>query len=323
MILNPGRRELSLYTTEFYCGLQPRSVAAKHPGLWIPGRQFESARGYLLILSGVPMPSGFIEALAEWILRVSGGNVVLIALYASLFVALMTSLGALVALFAKQLPERSIDFSLAFAAGIMLVASFTSLIIPAMEYSRSFIPAGTGIFLGVLMIYLIDRFVPHKHLYKGFEGPKVMRERLKLAWLLIIAVIIHNLPEGLAVGTSIVYDLKTGLVTSIAIGIQDFPEGMIVALPLAVISKKRFTPIMLGILSGLAEAAMGVVGALLFSISGALLPYGLGLAGGAMLYVTVKEMIPEIYRKGSAPGIITVGFFAGFYVMLFLDSMLG
>lgn len=269
------------------------------------------------------MSAGFIEFLAEWITAISGGNVFLIALYASLFVALMTSLGALIAIFAKRLPERSVDFSLAFAAGIMLVASFTSLILPSIEHSGSFVPAGTGILLGILMIYFIDRFVPHEHLHKGFEGPKGMKERLKLAWLLIIAMIIHNLPEGLAVGTSIVYDLKTGLVTSIAIGIQDFPEGIVVALPLAVISKKRFTPIMLGILSGLAEAVMGVVGALLFSLSSDLLPYGLGLAGGAMLYVTVKEMIPEIYRKEAASGTITLGFFAGFYVMLFLDSMLG
>lgn len=95
----------------------------------------------------------------------------------------------LVALFAKRLPERSVDFSLAFAAGITLVARFTSLIIPAIEYSGSFFPQGTGILPGVLMIYAIDCYVPHEHLYKGFEGPKGMKEKLKLAWLLIIAVI--------------------------------------------------------------------------------------------------------------------------------------
>ncbi|MCD6383589.1 MAG: ZIP family metal transporter [Thermoplasmata archaeon] len=268
------------------------------------------------------MLEGFIEWLSEWILEAAGGNVVVVALYASLFVALMTSLGSLVALFAKRLPERSMDFSLAFAAGIMLVASFTSLILPGMEYSNSFLPVGVGIFLGVLLIYLIDRYVPHEHIYKGFEGSKELKERLKLAWLLIFTVIIHNLPEGLAVGTSIVYDVPTGLVTAIAIGIQDFPEGVIVALPLAVISKKRLTPIALGVLSGVAEAVMGVVGALLFNSARGILPYGLGLAGGAMLYITVKEMIPEIYRKKAESTAITIGFFAGFYVMLILDSML-
>ncbi|RLF88285.1 ZIP family metal transporter, partial [Thermococci archaeon] len=109
----------------------------------------------------------------------------------------------------------------------------------------------------------------------------------------------------------------------IAIGIQDFPEGTIVSLPLAVLQKKRLQPIMMGILSGVAEMVMALLGAFFFTSFHWLLPYGLGLAGGAMLYVTVKEMIPEIYRKEENETLITLGFFLGFYVMLFLDSMLG
>nr|WP_206203526.1 ZIP family metal transporter [Thermococcus sp. M36] len=246
-----------------------------------------------------------------------------VAFYAGLFVALMTSFGAMVAIFAKRLPEGGVDFALSFAAGVMIVASFTSLILPSIDMTGSFTPAGIGIALGVLAIYLIDRFLPHEHLVMGYEGPKAMKDRLRKVWLLVIAVIIHNLPEGMAVGTSLVYSLEAGLVTTLAIGIQDFPEGTIVALPLATIQGKRVMPIAMGVLSGFAEMAMVLLGAYFFGAFSWLLPYGLGLAGGAMLYVTVKEMIPEIYRREERYTLVTLGFFAGFYVMLFLDSMLG
>ena len=269
------------------------------------------------------MLENFIASLAEWILRVSSGSTMWVAFYAGLFVALMTSMGAMVAIFARSLPEEGVDFALSFAAGVMIVASFTSLILPAIESTGSFYPAGIGIALGVFLIYAIDRFLPHEHLVKGYEGPRSMRDRLRKVWLLVIAVIIHNLPEGLAVGTSLVYNLQVGLVTTIAIGIQDFPEGTVVSLPLAAIQKKRLQPIMMGILSGFAEMAMVLVGAYFFTLFSWLLPYGLGMAGGAMLYVTVKEMIPEIYRGEKSETLVTLGFFTGFYVMLFLDSMLG
>jgi len=269
------------------------------------------------------MLENFIANLAEWILNLSNGSTMWVAFYAGLFVAVMTSLGAMVAIFAKRLPESGVDFALSFAAGVMIVASFTSLILPAIESTGSFSPAGIGIALGVLLIYAIDKLLPHEHLVKGYEGPKSMKDRLRKVWLLVIAVIIHNLPEGLAVGTSLVYNLQVGLVTTIAIGIQDFPEGTVVSLPLAAIQKKRLQPILMGVLSGFAEMAMVLVGAYFFTLFSWLLPYGLGMAGGAMLYVTVKEMIPEIYKREKNETLVTLGFFAGFYVMLFLDSMLG
>ncbi|WP_456367274.1 ZIP family metal transporter [Thermococcus sp.] len=269
------------------------------------------------------MLENFIANLSQWLLSISEGSTTWVAFYAGLFVAIMTSLGALVAIFAKSIPEKGVDFSLSFAAGVMIVASFTSLILPAIESTGSFSPAGIGIALGVLLIYAIDRLLPHEHLVKGYEGPRSMKERLRKVWLLVIAVIIHNLPEGLAVGTSIVYNLEVGLVTAIAIGIQDFPEGTVVSLPLATLQKKRLQPIVIGILSGFAEMVMVIIGAYFFTAFEWLLPYGLGLAGGAMLYVTIKEMIPEIYRREESETLVTLGFFAGFYVMLFLDSMLG
>jgi len=269
------------------------------------------------------MLENFIQTLARYLLQISGGSLIWVSFYAGLFVAIMTSLGAMVALFAKRIPPGGVDFSLSFAAGVMIVASFTSLILPAIESTGSFLPAGVGIALGILLIHAVDRFLPHEHLVRGYEGPSNMRDRLRKVWLLVFALIIHNLPEGLAVGTSLVYNLEVGLITAIAIGIQDFPEGTVVSLPLAVIQRKSLGPVLIGVLSGLAEMAMVILGAAFFTAFAWSLPYGLGLAGGAMLYVTVKEMIPEIYRGETSETLVTLGFFAGFYVMLFLDSMLG
>jgi len=265
----------------------------------------------------------FVVSLSNYLLTLSNGNLMIVAFYAGLFVALMTTFGALLAIFSNKMPDWGVDVCLSFAAGVMIVASFTSLILPAIESTGSFTPVGVGIFLGILLIYTIDRFVPHKHLVKGYEGPEELKDKLRVMWLIVLAVIIHNLPEGLAVGTSIVFDLKTGLVTAIAVGIQDFPEGIVVSLPLATLQKKRLQPILMGVLSGVAEWIMVLVGAFFFTIFHNLLPYGLGLAGGAMLYVTVKEMIPEIYKHEKNELLVTAGFFLGFYVMLFLDSMLG
>ncbi|ACS90940.1 MULTISPECIES: ZIP family metal transporter [Thermococcus] len=269
------------------------------------------------------MLENFITSLSEYLLVISGGSIMVVAFYAGLFVALMTTFGSLLAMFSHKMPQWGVDFSLSFAAGVMIVASFTSLILPGIEYSGRFLPPGVGIMLGIVLIYLIDRFVPHEHLVKGYEGPEEFKNKLRVVWLIVLAVIIHNLPEGLAVGTSIVFDLKTGLVTAIAIGIQDFPEGTVVSLPLATLQKKRLQPILMGALSGVAEWVMVLFGAFFFSVFHGLLPYGLGLAGGAMLYVTVKEMIPEIYKREENELYVTLGFFIGFYVMLFLDSILG
>ena len=263
-----------------------------------------------------------IEEIGDFLLHISGGNIIAAAFYAGLFVALMTSLGSLLAIFANKLPEWGLDASLSFAAGVMIVASFTSLILPGIEITGRFEPVAIGIFLGIMLIFLMDRYLPHEHRVTGYEGPKRFREKIRMMWLIIFAVIIHNLPEGLAVGTTMVYDLHLGIVTAIAIGIQDIPEGTVVSLPLAIMQGRLSKPVLTGVMSGVAEMIMVVVGALFFTCFSSFLPYGMGLAGGAMLYVTVKEMIPEIYAKREHEIIITAGFFLGFYVMLFLDSAL-
>jgi len=261
--------------------------------------------------------------ITEWALELSSQDPIIVAIYAGLFVALMTSIGSLAALFFRKITQRGVDFSLSFAAGIMLVASFTSLILPAIDLADSFIRVGVGIGLGIGFIYLIDRYAPHEHIIKGYEGPKEFKDKLKKVWLLIIAMIIHNLPEGLAVGTSLIYSVDVGIITAVAIGIQDIPEGAVVSLPLASLQRTKTWPILLGILSGIAEMIMVILGAYFLTYFTWLLPYGLSMAGGAMLYVTVKEVIPELYRERENEILITVGFFIGFYIMLFLDSMLG
>lgn len=266
--------------------------------------------------------NNIIDVISRILIEVSGGNPLLIALYSGIFVAFTTSLGSLAAVFTKRLPDWSLEVSLSFAAGVMIVASFTSLILPAIDLSSSFTTPAIGVFLGVLLIFLTDRLVPHEHLVKGYEGPSELKGLLKTIWLVVFAVIIHNLPEGLAVGTSIIYDLKLGVVTAVAIGIQDIPEGTVVSLPLAVLQRRRLQPILLGVLSGVAELLMVLVGAFFFHVFQYLLPYGLSMAGGAMLYVTIKEMVPEIYKREENELYVTLGFFLGFYTMLFLDSML-
>lgn len=133
------------------------------------------------------MLENFITNLSHWILGISSGNIMWVAFYAGLFVALMTSMGAFLAIFSHQIPEKGVDFSLSFAAGVMIVAAFTSLILPAIESTGSFTPAAIGIALGLLLIATIDKYTPHEHLVKGYEGPKELRDKLKMVWLLVFA----------------------------------------------------------------------------------------------------------------------------------------
>ncbi|MEZ0346334.1 MAG: ZIP family metal transporter [Infirmifilum sp.] len=259
-----------------------------------------------------------MDWLVAQFVQITGDNLLLASLITGLFVAFTTSLGSLgVFFYRSKSPDMSL--SLAFASGIMLVASFTSLIIPATRLA-GFPLVATGIALGVVAIHLTDSLIPHEHLVRGYEGHPAGKRLLKKVWLIAMAIIIHNFPEGLAVGTSVAYSIPLGLATAIAIGIQDIPEGLAVSLPVSATSGKRMG-VFIGVLSGLSETLMAVVGALLFSQTAWLLPLGMGFAGGAMLYVTLKEAIPEVYREEEPPLKITLGFLIGFYLMLFLDSI--
>jgi ZIP family zinc transporter len=265
--------------------------------------------------------SDSLSLLVKLVESLSGGSVLVASVLAGAFVAATTALGSLAALAVRSGNPRWLTVSMSFAAGVMLVASFTSLILPALDLSGSFPVVALGIIAGVVAIRLVDRFVPHEHLVRGYEGPEAGRRLLRKAWLIALAVIIHNFPEGLAVGTTCAYSIPLGVATALAIGIQDIPEGVAVALPIAS-TRGRVAGFLLGLLSGLSELMMAVAGAALFTVFSTLLPLGMGFAGGAMIYVVLKEVVPELYASGEQELRITGGLLAGFLVMLFLDSSL-
>ncbi|ACB39256.1 ZIP family metal transporter [Pyrobaculum neutrophilum] len=240
-------------------------------------------------------------------------------LFNSLFIALMTAVGALVGLFGYWARGWWIDVGLAYTGGVMLVASFTSLLIPASELG-SFAEVALGFAAGAGAVFLMDRLLPHEHLVMGYEGPPQLRGRLKTAWLIALAIIIHNIPEGMAVGAATAYDPALGLLTALAIGVQDLPEGAAVTLPLAAVYRRRAAPLAIGILSGLLEGAVAAATALALEGTRWALPAAMSLAAGAMIYVTTAELFPEIYR-GDDKLKPTLGFLLGFYTMLYLDTL--
>jgi len=243
-------------------------------------------------------------------------------LLAGLFVFFTTSSGAFLALVFKRFPEVGLDTSLAFSGGIMLVASFTSLILPSIDYGNVFVSM-LGIILGFFIIHLIGKLIPHEEKFLKYNFSAKYQGKVRNIILLALAIIIHNLPEGLAVGVSMVNDVNKGWATAIAIGIQDIPEGLAVSLPLIFLSNRIFLPLLIGILSGFSEFIFAVIGGFSFSIMHFLLPLGLAFAGGAMIYVTVKEVFPQVYSSGKNEIYITTGFLVGVLVMLFLDTTLG
>ncbi len=236
---------------------------------------------------------------------------------ASLLAGLATGAGALPVLFIKKISDRLLDVMLGFSAGVMLAATSFSLIVPAIDLSGPWV-AVFGLLLGAIALHLIDRFIPHFHPALGMEGP---RSRLSRVWLFIIAITIHNFPEGLAVGVSFGGgDVAAGLVIAMAIGLQNMPEGLAVALPLLREGYSRGKSLWYGTLTGLVEPLGGLLGAAIVSVSRPLLPWGLAFAAGAMLFVVSDEMIPESHRKGFERE-ATLGLIAGFVIMMLLDCL--
>ncbi len=240
---------------------------------------------------------------------------------AGMFVMLATAFGSVLAVFFKRLPDWGLDFSMAFSGGVMLVASFTSLILPSIDIGGSGITL-LGIVSGFFVIYLIELITPHEDYIVKFNRGKIEKERLKGIFLIVSAIIIHNIPEGMAVGVSMVSDTDKGWATAIAIGIQDIPEGLAVSLPLIMLTERLWIPVFIGVLSGFSEFVFTILGGFTFSIFSFLLPFGLSVAGGAMIYVTVKEVFPQVYRNKHET-IVTAGFLVGLLLMLYLDTTLG
>lgn len=237
---------------------------------------------------------------------------------ASLAAGLATGAGALPVLFTRRISDRLLDVMLGFSAGVMLAATSFSLIVPALDLGGPWV-AVFGLILGALVLHLVDRFIPHFHPYIGAEGPP---SKLSKVWLFVIAITIHNFPEGLAVGVSFGSgDAAAGLAIALAIGLQNMPEGLAVALPLLREQYSRSKSLGYATLTGLVEPVGGLLGVALISVFQPILPWGLAFAAGAMLFVVSDEMIPESHRKGFARE-ATFGLIAGFVVMMFLDTLL-
>ena len=235
---------------------------------------------------------------------------------ASLAAGLATGAGALPVLFTRRISDRLLDVMLGFSAGVMLAATSFSLIVPAIDLGGLWV-AVFGLALGAFVLHLVDRFIPHFHQYIGAEGPP---SKLSRVWLFVIAITIHNFPEGLAVGVSFGSgEVAAGLVIAMAIGLQNMPEGLAVALPLLREHYSRGKSLWYATLTGLVEPVGGLLGVALISIFQPILPWGLAFAAGAMLFVVSDEMIPESHRKGFARE-ATFGLIIGFVVMMFLDS---
>ncbi len=257
------------------------------------------------------------------------------ALLATCFTWLMTALGAAVVFLKRDMHQRVLDGMLGFAAGVMIAASYWSLLAPAIEMSEemgisSWIPATVGFLLGAFSLRLIDKFLPHLH--PGF--PREEAEGIKTSWqrvtLLILAITLHNIPEGLAVGVAfgaIAANLPSATLAgavalAIGIGIQNFPEGTAVSMPLRREGVTRAKSFWYGQLSGVVEPIAGVAGAALVVLARPILPYALAFAAGAMIFVVIEELVPESQR-GRHSHAATMGTILGFAVMMVLDVALG
>ncbi|MEM3381672.1 MAG: ZIP family metal transporter [Candidatus Bathyarchaeia archaeon] len=236
---------------------------------------------------------------------------------ASLLAGLATGAGALPVLFTKKVSDKLLDVMLGFSAGVMLAATFFSLIIPTIELSGVWV-AVLGIVFGAVTLHLIDRSIPHFHPILGLEGPP---SRLSGVWLFALAITIHNFPEGLAVGVSFgIRDVAAGIVVATAIGLQNMPEGLAVALPLFRDGYSRKRSLWYATLTGLVEPVGGLLGVGLISVFHTILPWTLAFAAGAMLFVVSDEIIPESHRKGFERE-ATFGLIIGFVIMMLLDCL--
>lgn len=244
-------------------------------------------------------------------------NLILLGSLASLIAGLATGIGGIPVLFVRTVSQRVLDTMLGFAAGIMLAASFFSLILPAINTGGIWI-AVAGICFGVIFIMAIDRLVPHLHALTKVNKPT---PGLRRVWLLILAITIHNFPEGLSVGVGFGGgDISAGVVLAIAIGLQNMPEGLAVALPLLRENFSKWKAGGYATLTGLVEPVGGVIGILVVSISHQFLPFAMAFAAGAMIWVVSDEMIPESRTKGYERE-ATIGVIIGFLVMMILDNL--
>jgi len=262
-------------------------------------------------------------------------NPVIQALFGTFFTWGVTALGAGGVFLSKEINRKILDGMLGFAAGVMIAASYWSLLAPAIEISESlgipsFIPPAVGFLLGGIVLWLIDRLIPHLHL----NLPDSEKEGIKTSWqrsiLLILAITIHNIPEGMAVGVAFGAaaagipgaDIASAVALALGIGIQNFPEGLAISAPLKREGLSNAKSWWYGQLSAVVEPIGAVIGAAAVIMMRQVLPYALAFAAGAMIYVVIEELIPEA-EAGSNTDIATGGAMLGFTVMMILDVALG
>lgn len=262
-------------------------------------------------------------------------NPILQALIATCFTWFVTAAGAATVFIRKDMSRRTLDAMLGFAAGVMIAASYWSLLAPAIEMSEgkdlpAWVPATIGFLMGAIFLRAADRLLPHLH--PGFRTEQA--EGIKTSWqrstLLVLAITLHNIPEGLAVGVAFgavaaglpSATLAGAIALAIGIGIQNFPEGLAVSIPLRREGMSRARSFYYGQLSGVVEPIAGVFGAALVLFAQPVLPYALSFAAGAMIFVVVEELVPESQGQGNSHA-ATMGAMLGFAVMMALDVALG
>ena len=273
-----------------------------------------------------------VASLATWTTIILGflyffiNPIVAYGSLASIIAGLATGVGALPALFFKEVKQRTLYIMLGGAAGVMLAATAFSLVAPGIQYGNQIWPGkgiwvvAFGMMLGALFLEMADRFLPHDHFT---EQSSELVSSLRKIWLFITAITLHNFPEGMAVGVSFGSgDWHNGLAIAFAIGLQNIPEGLAVALPLVGLGYSKKQALMIATLTGLVEPIGGFLGVAAVTVFLPLLPIGMAFAAGAMLFVITDDIIPETQSKGKARS-ATFAVVIGFIVMMMLDNMLG
>lgn len=266
----------------------------------------------------------------------TGMDPVLAALIATTFTWLVTAAGASLVFFFKSMHRGWLDGMLGFTGGVMVAASFWSLLNPAIEMSEKtypsmpWMPAAVGFFLGAIFLFFLDKKLPHLHINFKEDEKEGVKTQMHKSILLVLAITLHNIPEGLAVGVlfgaaASGMDGATiggAIALAIGIGIQNFPEGFAVAMPLRRVGISRRKSFFYGQLSAIVEPVAGVIGAVAVIYMQPILPFALAFAAGAMIFVVVEEVIPETQRD-KYTDVAVLGFIGGFLVMMILDVALG
>lgn len=243
-------------------------------------------------------------------------NIILIGTLASLIAGSATILGAVPVFFMRNVSDKLLDASMGFAGGVMLAATFFGLIAPAISIGGVWRTA-LGILLGAAFLILMEKVTPHIHRVTGIKGPPTHLSKLSL---FILAITIHNFPEGLTVGVGFANgNIKAGIALAIGIGIQNIIEGLAVAVSVMRDKNKVMKAFLIASFTCVVEPIGGFIGISIVSVESFLVPYGLAFAAGAMLFVTAEEIIPETHSRGN-PREATIGLILGFIVMMFLEK---